>query len=217
METILRIPRAIIGSILNAESDWIRYGLPALLLTIIFSAMMVSKQSSTLPAQPASPQSSSPSQAAERPHRVIQHLHGPRNPLPGQPGVSPPAMPMAESRPPATDTSINAEARQKQLAAEAAKWGWKEEGRRALCDATRASIPDFKAGTLHKHYTIHLARANFRGDRTMADKAVDQALIDYQRNVWDESQCPDAPGQPRMPKGAIDAVIKRKQDWFKSH
>jgi len=220
METILRIPRAIIESILNAESDWIRYGLPAVLLTVIFSAMMLSKQASELAVpepMPASPHS----KAAENVHRNFQQAEAPSSSPAERPAIlPPPAAPppeVTQRHLPSVDTSVPAENRQRQLAAEAVKWGWKEEGRRALCDATRASIPDFKAGTLHKHFTVHLARANFKGEREMADKAVDQALLDYQRHLWDETQCPEVPGQPRMSKGTIDAVITRKQDWFKSH
>ncbi len=220
MEAILRIPRAIIDSILNAESDWIRYGLPALVLTVVFSALMLSKQG-------AGPEPQKPieapvhSKVAENFHRSFQQPAASNGSLPERPAFSPPpAAPIAESnqvRLPAADAPAAAAGRQKELAAEAVKWGWREEGRRALCDAVRASIPDFKAGKLHKHYTIHLARANFKGEREMADRAVDEALRDYERNLWNEAQCPEVPGQPRMSKGTIDAVIQRKQDWLKSH
>src|SRR5271166_1996326 len=36
LRNIVGLPVATIGAILNAESDWIRYGLPAFLLTVIF-------------------------------------------------------------------------------------------------------------------------------------------------------------------------------------
>ena len=224
METILRIPRAIIDSILNAESDWIRYGLPALILTVFFSAMMLSKQAAEPEQRETQPPPSrlkvaEPTRPPFQP--AFQQAEVPNGPLPDRPAFSPPpAPPMAASNsngPPMANSAVSAEERQKQLAAEAVKWKWKDEGRRALCDAVRASLPAFKEGTLLKHTTIHQARADFRGDREMADKAVDQALIDYERNLWDESQCPGTPGQPRMSKGTINAVMKRIPGWFNSH
>lgn len=219
MEIILRIPRAVINSILNAESDWIRYGLPAVVLTIIFSALMLSKPASEPRESLQGPSHSTGAEGAQVGRQRTGTENGSASEQPAlAPSLSVPESANAFSkRPPSTDVSAAAGSRQKELAAEAVKWGWRDEGRRALCQAVRDSLPDFKAGKLHKHRVVHLARSTFRGDHEMADQAVDQALVDYARGTWSEAQCPEEPGHGPMSKGTIDAVVNRKQDWLKSH
>jgi hypothetical protein len=107
--------------------------------------------------------------------------------------------------------------RKQQLAAEALKWSWRNEGRRALCQATWDSLADFRGNKLHKHQVVRRARGTFRGDPGTADEAVNEAVGDYIHGLWSEDQCPKDLGHPSMAKGTIGTLVGRKPDQVKPH
>jgi hypothetical protein len=199
---ILSLPFTTIAAILNAESDWIRYGLPAVLLTAIFFFAMrfVGANIEAPPVRPptgarqvAPPGAISFSDSAlvrgDRPKMPYDNL---------EPGV----------RVPQRSTAPAAAERHGQPATDALS-EQQTEGRRALCSAVGYVLRKVKKKH-RKTKALAMAIEVYRGQGgpQAADRAVSGALEDYGRGRWDEDQCPPAVGGTPLPKGAIGEAVR---------
>ena len=190
IKSILKLPLDLAERLLNTESDWIRYGLPALILTVALSIAMASKSdqgdSSRTPFRPRSVGLAKSAVSADGSNDASaneQRADSPNNSALAKPQMGRPAPELSKA-----DGSA---------------------GRIAVCEAVKASLPDYKAGKLRKLEAIRRARQGYRGQNApqMASQSVNQALLDYNAGVWSEADCPN-PGL--LSKGLIGAVVNRR-------
>ena len=194
IKTILKFPLDLLGRFLNAQSDWVRYGIPALILTVVLSITMANRSNDADSLQtPSNPTAARPAKPA-----------GPALVQPGAPTREEVSEPPADSAPPKPRTQqLAAGADQKPNAVGSAA------GRIAVCQGVQAALPHFNQGFLHKLEPVLLARKAYRGEGgpRMAVQAVDQALTDYNSGAWSEADCPNAAA---LPKGIIGDVVNRR-------
>lgn len=200
LQFILSLPFTIIVTILNAESDWIRYGLPAVLLTAIFffAIRFEAANIETPPVRPptgarkvappgATSFSASPIISGDRPKMPYGNL---------EPGMT------------HRSTAAVAAGRYGQTATTALS-EQQTEGRRALCSAVGYV---FKKGRKkhRKSKALEMAVEAYRGQGgpQAADQAIRGALEDYGRGRWGEEQCPNATGSTPLPEGTIGEVMR---------
>jgi len=194
IKTILKFPLDLLTRFLNAESDWVRYGIPALVLTVVLSIAMASRSNNAGSLQtPSNPRAAS--------------LRKPAGPALVQPGA-----PSREQVSEAPVDSAPTQPQTEQLAAGAdqtPKVVGSAAGRIALCQGVQAALPHFNQGILHKLEPVLLARKAYRGGGgpKMAAQAVDQAITDYNSGAWSEADCPST---AVLPKGLIGDVVNRR-------
>ncbi len=202
----MKFPSNIAGAITNLDSDWVRYGLPAVFLTIIFFfAIRFEDQAEPPPAPPrvaAERPSRPPPFSAAQPKVAILEDH-PQMP-PGNPAQSMAPRNMAMTHPVAPQTAHPFG----QLPASAIA-DPKTEGRRAVCIAIQRSLVSVRRRH-RKGRALELAKGIYRGTGgpEAADEEVNTALSEYARGLWSEAQCPPTPGVPALPKGAIADVMR---------
>jgi len=202
---IFGLPTTVIGGVLNAESDWIRYGLPAVLLTTIF---FVAMRVESPPAQMRALSVNRPTLHAA----VIKE--GDRSKL------SPPmaagdstqrTVPLMQQR-----VDLNQRQRPAPSAANVANNAPHTEGaaadpaeaRRSLCIAV--GLASKITPNRRKARALRFAIAGYRGKGNfqVAERAVNDAISDYTAGKWSEAQCPPDPDGSRLPKGAIGEAVK---------
>lgn len=197
-ELVSQLQSSLTTAIPDAQSDWIRYGLPAVVLTVIFFFAIRYESNnveSPLPmvvAQKAAPSrlkafASLPTSGENR--ADISN----RNPVQGAPLTAPamtsrPSLPL---RPPAVALA------QPQA-----------EARRALCSAVQYALARVKRGHWRaKAMEIAIRGYRGQGGPQAAEGVINSALVDYGRGKWDEAQCPPG-GVPPLAKGAIASVMR---------
>jgi len=193
-------PAEIVAAIANLDSDWVRYGLPAVLLTVIFFSAMRFEAGKVEPpsAPPVSARnplpprtgsfSVSPLATEDHPRAAsgnfapgMAAMQQPIGIRPGVPFVHPPAA--AFSNP-------------------------QVEGRRAVCGTAQLIIARGKRRRLIlRARQIAIATYRGQGGPQAAEQAVNRTIDEYKHGIWSESQCPAAPGMPPLPKGAIAELI----------
>ena len=185
----------------NAQSDWIRYGLPAVVLTVIFFFAIRFESNNTEPpsqkpsivareAGSAGPPSRMTgfSGAQSVPENRADISNG--NPVQGAPMIGHPIVPLPPPR-------------------VAASSQLQVDGRRALCGAVQYVL----ARVRRKHWKTNamaMAIQTYRGasgDSPAAAAAINSALIEYGQGKWDETQCPPG-GGAALAKGAIGTVMR---------
>lgn len=193
--------------LLNADSDWIRYGLPAILLTgIFFVAMRVHDSGLPQPlAMPAAvrPAVSAPFVAPRPRARNLQVEGG--NPMSAARPQSIP-QPRNVARTPPLGASVGGAARGQFTGA--GLTDEQREGRRAVCEAVERVYPSVKRGKHRKNKALQIALSNYHGpgsDSEAASRAVTKAIDDYQRGAWSDEQCNFGPD---LPKGAIEETLR---------
>jgi hypothetical protein len=192
IKTILRWPFDVTSRLLDTDSDWIRYGLPALILTIVLSIAMANKSedsgSSSIPSSPKSAVSTKPAFPA-----FVPRSESPAGPVSGVPKDS------GWSKP---GTDPFAAVTQKREEAGNA-------GRNALCSAVATVLPDYKAGKLRRMQLVLIAREAYHGPNgpQAAAQSINKAMADYTTGAWSEADCPNSPA---LPKGTIGDVANRR-------
>jgi hypothetical protein len=204
VRSILELPSSIVAAITNLESDWVRYGLPAVVLTVIFSFAMrfdagnidsslaPSADTKKVVVSAEAKPSSRFSDADEAHPPISTGMLGHEAVATQQFGAPRPAQPYAQ--PPRSMTLSSPS----------------NECRRALCGAVQYAL----ARVEKKHrkmramqFAIEGCRAQSGGGQT-GDLAVNSTLAEYERGIWDESQCPSIPGRAPLAKGAIAQVMR---------
>jgi hypothetical protein len=203
VRSILELSSTILAAITNLESDWVRYGLPAIVLTVIFffamrfeagniDASLVSSADTKKVVVSAEAKPSAGFSGADEAHPQISTgmLEHEAVAAP-QFGASRPAQPYAQ--PLGSMTRSNPAT----------------ECRRALCGAVQYAL----ARVEKRHQKLRAMQfavegCRVQGDRQTADRAVNSALAEYERGMWDESQCPSIPGRAPLAKGAIAQVMR---------
>ena len=192
LRSIIDLPVATVGAVLNAESEWIRYGLPAFILTVIFFFAMRHDS----PQQPAPVGGSAPSQSLLNHHR---HLAMPQNSFArnltmGVPGAGP-AVPGKHSVAPIPPSAQGSTSQQL-------------EARRALCTAARlaSSMPAIRRKSTVLRYAISGYKGS--GGFQAAVRTVNDAASEYKAGKWSENDCPASPDGVRMAKGAIGEALR---------
>ena len=199
-----RIVQFILGlgaAALNVESDWVRYGLPAILLTaIFFFAMRLEAPKVALPLlrPPMGARKLAPPAATS--FSVPPFTSGDRPKMPSN-GT---AQGMAMTPP---SSSFRA-AQPRGLTAVGALSREQVEGRRALCSAVQYALTRVK----RKHWktkAMEIATESYRGQGgpQAAGGAISSALTDYAGGKWDEGQCAAVGGSP-LSKGSIAEVMR---------
>ncbi len=194
LRSIVGLPASTIGAVLNAESDWIRYGLPAFLLTVIFFLAMRYEA----PPEPAPA-------GIEKPARGVKSsVHSPFNPA-NQPAIPNLTLtvPRAESAGgPAQQAVVPSQPRVQGTTPQ------QLEARRALCNATRlaANTPAIRRKATVLRYAVSAFKGG--GGFQTAARAVNEAVIDYTAGKWNEDECPAAPDSVRIARGSIGAAIR---------
>jgi hypothetical protein len=202
-----RLALAPFDLVLNADSDWVRYGLPAILLTgIFFAAMRV--QDSELPQHHAitalaKPAVSAPFVAPRS--RARDRKVEAQNPVSGAMTQSIPH-PNVVARVP----SSGAGARRAPVTnfTDAGLTDEQREGRRAVCEAVARVYASVKRGKHRKNRALQIAVSNYHGpgsDPDAAERAVTKAIDDYQRGAWSDEQCNFGPD---LPKGTIGETLR---------
>ena len=202
LQFILSFPFTTISAILNAESDWIRYGLSAVLLTAIFFFAMRFEGANieSPPVRPATGArkvappgatlfSDSPKVIGDRPKMPYDNLES--------------GMTVTQRSPAPAAAEPHGQAATDALSEQ------QTEGRRALCSAVGYVLGKVKKKH-RKTKALAMAIKIYRGQGgpQAADRAVSGALEDYGRGRWDEDQCPPAVGGTPLPKGAIGEVVR---------
>jgi len=193
------VPLTIVAAIPTAQSDWVRYGLPAVVLTAIFffAIRFEADNAATPPVQP-------PIAATKRPPSRATSFSSLERTGPGMPSGN-----LDQGRS-LTERSIAPRVPQPyNQPAAAALSEPQAEGRRALCGAVQFALTRVK----RKHWktkAMENAIASYRGKggSGAAEGAVNSALMDYGRGKWDEAQCPPTVGVPPLAKGTIGAVMR---------
>ena len=201
LQFILSLPFTIFAAILNAESDWIRYGLPAVLLTAIFFFAMrfEAAKIESPPVRPPGARKIAPSGATSFSASPIVSGGRPKMPHDNlEPGTTvtqrSTAPVVAEPHgQPATDALSEQQT----------------EGRRALCSAVGYVLNKGKKKH-RKTNALEIAIEAYggKGGPQAADRAISGALEDYGRGKWDEKQCPPAAGRAPLTQGAIGEVMR---------
>lgn len=201
VQFISGLPSSIMSAIPNAHSDWIRYGLPAVLLTAIFLVVMryEADQLDSVPARPAAVQLTHPpaqprsfpvpeSVSAARPEMPPRKLEAERSPMQQ---FNPPRPPVPYGQP-----------------VPAVLAGPQDEGRRAVCGSVQWALARVRPRN-RKVKAMKRAIEAYRGQGgpQAADAAISRALADYGSGKWDEGQCPPTGGPP-LAKGAIAQVMR---------
>jgi len=205
VESIVRLPTRALDPILSAESDWIRYGVPALVLTVIFFVLMRTQAPTT---ESSAPPPSSAEVAAKSP------LHSKLNPFSAAP--APPASPPDEhshnSPPPEQPPAAPANEVASQPPPASGSFGQTQGGaaqqtaaRLALCNAVRYAAT--KPPQSRSRLAMTMAMQTYRGPGASRD-AVMQALADYRRGGWSDEQCPTPLGVTPLRHGMIGSTIK---------
>jgi hypothetical protein len=178
--SMLKLPSRIGAAVPYLESDWVRYGVPAVLLTAIFFVSMRYK----VEAPPSPP----PTVAARNP---VQRDHPLQMPMPQRAVV--PTFPQPH----------------RQMAMGAPPPDVQTEGRRALCIAVQQTLSG-ASKTYSKMNIMRFAVRSYRGEGGTrgAIRAVNVALGQYRSGVWSEAQCPPALGTAPLPKGAIAEAMR---------
>jgi|SRR5579872_3728226 len=204
VQFIVGLPGRVFGPLLGAQSDWIRYGIPAVVLTVVFFTAMrfqaatddtVASQSNVdvrkafrpkpnvLAPAPANPSE----QSANNPPPVL--ASGPANEAPPQPSGA--------SRGPGTFGQVQAAGSPEQVAA-----------RQALCNAVRflSNRPSASRGKV----VLRLAMQSYHGPggSEAGRDAVMQAVTEYKRGAWSDEQCQSPLGTTPLRKGTIGEVMR---------
>jgi hypothetical protein len=188
LRSIIDLPVATVGSVLNAESDWIRYGLPALILTVIFFFAMRHDSAPVGGAASLQPPLNHQNHSAVPPDSLAPNLTmtvpGAGASVPGQQAVAP-NLPSAQGIIP------------QQL-----------EARRALCTAARlaSSMPAIRRKPTVLRYAISGYKGS--GGFQVAVRTVNEAAADYAAGKWSEDECPASPDGARLAKGAIGQALR---------
>ena len=214
ISSLLKLALAPFYLTLSADSDWIRYGLPAILLTVIFFVAMRSNETSVV-----SPHLFSAKTGSIKPAPPAL-LSGQRARLPMTDGDNPasramtstfPALPGA-TRPPSFGLVRSPAGSATEAATADPHWAdglseQQKDGRRAVCDATRRVYQSVKRGKRRKNKAMQTALGNYGNgaDFDTANLAVTKALDDYGRGAWSEEKCNPGPG---LPKGAIGLTFR---------
>jgi hypothetical protein len=188
LRSIIDLPVATVGSVLNAESDWIRYGLPALILTVIFffamrhdSAPVGGAASFQSPINHRSGSAIPPNSFAPN---LTMTVPGAGASAPGQQAAAP-NLPNAQGITP------------QQL-----------EARRALCTAARpaSNMPAIRRKSTVLRYAVSGYKGS--GGFQTAVRIVNEQLADYSAGKWSEDDCPASPDGVRIAKGAIGQALR---------
>jgi hypothetical protein len=198
---MLKLPPRIVAATPYLDSDWVRYGVPAVLLAAIFFVSM-RYQTDKVESPPSPPavaarnplRSSLPASSSAPEGRALTAT---------QPYLQP-AMPIPQRAVPPT-----APRPYHQMATGAAPADVQTEGRRALCLAVQHALSG-AGGTYSKMNVMRLAVGNYRGQGgpRAAIRAVNLALEQYKSGAWSEAQCPPTLGAAPLAKGAIAEVMR---------
>ncbi len=198
---VSRLPANLITAIPAAESDWVRYGLPAVVLTVIFFfAIRYETNDVESPVQrpmvvapkPTAPRSKAFAALPSSGENRADISNG--NPVQGRPVIVPPTSSRATVpfHPPAIALPLS-----------------QSEGIRALCSATQYALARVKRSHWRaKAMEIAIQSYRGQGGPQAAEAAINSALADYGRGRWDETQCPSGGVTPALAKGAIAAVMR---------
>jgi len=172
---------------LNA-SDWIRYGILAVLLTTVFYVLVRQPLPSNFSSNEVQPPNGKVA-ALNPPLRSRPETHIPlarRQPM--KPLISAPNSPT------------------EQVASKPSGDSKQTDGRAAVCAAARTALPNFRAGKLSGRQAVRLAHETYRsaGGPQSPHEAVHDALTEYDAGAWSEADCP--PGLP-LPKGTIGEIM----------
>ncbi len=206
LQYILSLPSSLATGIFSSESDWVRYGLPAVLLTAIFFFAM-RFQSGDVQTQPVAP----PAPKA-KPHAVAAKTAPQAAPAvaaaPPVANLAPPQRPPEPRRLPLQPPAAVAIAPPAAPGTQAMSVQEKE-GRKALCNAVEYAVGRLKKRR-RKVRALEMAFAAYRGPGgpQAAQQAVNAALQSYGAGSWDEAQCPTLSGTAPLPKGAIAEVMR---------
>ena len=188
LRSIIDLPAATFGAVLNAESDWIRYGLPALILTVIFFFAMRHDSA------PVGGGASFQSPVKHQSRSAIPQNSFARNLMTTGPGAasSAPREQAVVPNPP------NAQGITPQQL----------EARRALCTAARlaSSMPAIRRKSTVLRYAISGYKG--AGGLQSAVRIVNEQAADYRAGKWGEDQCPASPDGVRIAKGAIGEALR---------
>jgi hypothetical protein len=204
----VRLILAPFQRMLDADSDWVRYGLPAILLTGIFFVAMRFSDANVESPHPSSVTTASVksllsaplSLRRERDRIPMSEGHSPGSGTVAQaipePLVHAPLSRFAPATPPAGDPHW-ADGLSEQ----------DREARRAVCEAARRVNESVKRGKHRKNRAFQIAISGYRGggDVDIANRVVTKAIDDYGRNIWSEEKC--NPGQV-LSKGSIGATFR---------
>jgi hypothetical protein len=201
LQFILGFPSAVAGGFLNAESDWIRYGLPAILLTaIFFFAIRSETPTATSPRLRPPVGARKTALPAAKTFSVSPFATGDHGKVPSSGieqgrSMTPPSFVFHPAPPPVQPAMAGLS--KVQIA-----------GRRAVCSAVQYSLARVKK----KHWkskAMEMAIQSYRGQGgpQAADGAVSNALTDYAHGTWDESQCTALGGSP-LSRGATAEVMR---------
>jgi hypothetical protein len=186
--SIIDLPVATVGAILNSESEWIRYGLPAVLLTVIFFFAM--RRESPPQLAPIGGTLSLQSRSSPANHPAMPQ-HGFARDL----TLTVPGAPSGVAQRPAAPNVATAQRASVQ------------EARRALCFATR--VASTTPAIRRKSTVLRYAVSGYRGGGFQtAARAVNEAVSEYTAGKWNEDECPASPDGVRIAKGAIGEALR---------
>jgi len=207
-ELVVSLPVRALDPILSAESDWIRYGVPAVVLTVIFFILMRTQAPSTGSSVPP------PSEAVQQ----RQPLHFGPKPFSAtpQPAGNIPEVaannPAPISEPPVAPTNEVVS----QPAPASGSFGQMQGGgtpqqiaaRLALCNAVRFAAT--RPAQARNRLAMTMAMQTYRGPggAEASRDAIMQAMAEYRRGVWSDEQCPTPMGTTPLRHGMIGGTIK---------
>ena len=192
-------PSRILASISDPHTDWIRYGVPAVLLTLIFF-FAIRFQANRVDSVPTL-----------RPLRTSKII-SPERPIFAGPSAGDESRTLpqttAESRVPKPAIAALPRAGQPQMPVAAGLTEQQIIGRKAVCDAAQFALSKVRK----RHWrarALEFAMQAYqgRGGAQAANQAINTALQEYGRGIWDESQCLPSTGN-KLAKGVIAQVLR---------
>ncbi len=208
LQFIVGLPGRLFGAIFNSESDWIRYGIPAVVLTAIFFVAMRFEGPAT---ESPSAQPNADLRKTIRPKpNVFSAAPMPAGNLPEKPDNNPPAMPAPEPANEVAAQPAGASAASGSFGQLQTGGSSPEEiaGRQALCNAVRIIS---KRASMHRgQIVIGMAIQSYQGPggAEAAKPAVMKALSEYKSGAWSDEQCPSPLGTTPLPRGTIAGVMR---------
>ena|ERR1700693_1517173 len=207
VQFIVGLPGRVFGPVLGAQSDWIRYGIPAVVLTVVFFTAM---RFQTATNEPPASQSNVDIRKAFRPKPNVfsapptgganpsgQSDSNPPPVIANEPANEAPPQPSGASSGPGTFGQVQAAGSPEQVAA-----------RQALCNAARflSNRPAPGRGRV----VLRLAMQSYHGPGGSEGgrDAVMQAITEYNHGTWSDEQCPSPVGTTPLRKGTIGEVMR---------
>ena len=205
IQFIIGLPSRLLGSILNSDSDWIRYGIPAVVLTAIFFIVMRFEAPTT--ESPSAQMNADVRKTIRTKPNVFSAPPMPAGNPPEKSDNNPPAVLATESGNEAATKPSGASGTFGQLQTGGSS---PEEiaGRQALCNAVRITSkrPSMRRGQM----VIGMAIQSYQGPggAEAAKPAVMKAFSNYKSGAWSDEQCPSPLGTTPLPRGTIAEVMR---------